>query len=103
VWNFLSHYSYVRLKPLHLQAYVLSEGKKHWRTNNRGKLWQSFEMPVKKAPTASPLGFHADKTKSDYVLFQGVKCEGLIPWTKHCEYEVRFKSVSCREEAGGAF
>lgn len=28
-----------------LKAFILSSGKTHWRTVNRGKTWQSFDTP----------------------------------------------------------
>jgi ferredoxin len=72
-----------------LQAYILSRGKKHWKTMDRGKLWQSFELPVKPAMVANPLAFHADKKKGDHVLYHGTRCEGTFPWVSKCGAEVR--------------
>ncbi|KAG9121762.1 vacuolar protein sorting/targeting protein PEP1, partial [Ceratobasidium sp. 392] len=51
-------------------AFILGEGKKHWRTNNRGKTWQSFEMPHPVALTSSPLSFHSDKKNAEWILMQ---------------------------------
>jgi hypothetical protein len=42
-----------------LQAFILSKGKTHYRTLNRGQSWQSFEMPSPPALTAAPLAFHS--------------------------------------------
>ncbi|TFK95398.1 VPS10 domain-containing receptor SorCS1 precursor, partial [Pterulicium gracile] len=42
-------------------AFVLSKGKKHWRTADRVKTWHSFKMPLAPAITATPLSFHSDK------------------------------------------
>jgi len=74
--------------PFTLQAYILSRGKKHWRTTDRGKLWQSFELPVKVTMTARPLAFHADKTKEGHVLYHGTRCEGVLSWIRNCDDEV---------------
>ncbi|KAF8314674.1 Oligoxyloglucan reducing end-specific cellobiohydrolase [Clavulina sp. PMI_390] len=71
-------------------AYVMSRGKKHWRTTNRGKLWQSFELPSKIATTGAPLSFHADKSKEGHVLYQGTKCHGFLPWEKDCDDETYY-------------
>ncbi|KAG9119422.1 vacuolar protein sorting/targeting protein PEP1, partial [Ceratobasidium sp. 392] len=56
-------------------AFILGEGKKHWRTNNRGKTWQSFEMPHPVALTSSPLSFHSDKKNAEWILMQVWDCK----------------------------
>ncbi len=62
----------------------MTTGKKHYKTTDRGKLWQSFEVPADLSVFPKPLAFHADKTKGDYVLYRGT-CKGAFPWSKPCE------------------
>ncbi|KAI9488126.1 hypothetical protein BDB00DRAFT_849759 [Zychaea mexicana] len=59
------------------KAYVLSKGKTHWKSNDKGKSWQSFETPVEPA-VSNQLSFHAERP--NYVLFLGFKCK-LGGWT----------------------
>ncbi|KAG8926574.1 vacuolar protein sorting/targeting protein PEP1 [Tulasnella sp. 418] len=56
-------------------AFVLTRGKTHYRTTDRGATWQTFEMPLPPALISSPLSFHADKTKFGHILYQGTNCE----------------------------
>jgi hypothetical protein len=67
---------------------VLSKGTKHYRTENRGKDWQPFEMPISPAFVAKPLSFHSDPKKYGYILYQGTNCEGF-GWAARCHDEVR--------------
>ena len=72
------------------QAFVLTNDKTHYRTEDRGKTWRSFEVPVSPAPVSDPLSFHSDPSKSGYILFQGMKCQGTGWWgVKTCHDEVR--------------
>ncbi|KAG8692567.1 vacuolar protein sorting/targeting protein PEP1, partial [Ceratobasidium sp. 394] len=56
-------------------AFILGETTKHWRTTNRGKTWQSFDMPHPVALTSSPLSFHSDKKNSEWILMQVWDCK----------------------------
>ncbi|KAF8638219.1 hypothetical protein AX17_002368 [Amanita inopinata Kibby_2008] len=56
-------------------AFVLTSGQTHYRTNDRGKTWHSFKMPVPAAVVPRPLSFHSDKSKYGYILYQGTKCK----------------------------
>lgn len=64
-------------------AFVLSKGKKHWRTADRGKTWHSFDMPLGPASMLKPLSFHSDKKNYGYILYQGTECK-LSGWTETC-------------------
>jgi hypothetical protein len=70
-----------------MKAFVFSDHRKHWLTNNYGETWIPFETPVELAWVANPLSFHADVKKTGYILFQGRKCEPL-GWTVRCYDEV---------------
>jgi hypothetical protein len=70
------------------QAFVLSKGKKHYRTTNRGETWQTFEVPAAPAIASEVLGFHADNW--EWVLYSGQHCESLGGWLgQTCFDEVR--------------
>ncbi|KAH6903602.1 vacuolar protein sorting/targeting protein 10 [Coprinopsis sp. MPI-PUGE-AT-0042] len=64
-------------------AFALTDGKTHFRTEDRGKTWRSFETPSPPALTARPLSFHSDPKKYGYILFQGSDCEGS-GWGRRC-------------------
>ncbi|KAJ7128312.1 Oligoxyloglucan reducing end-specific cellobiohydrolase [Mycena epipterygia] len=55
-------------------AFVLTHSKVHFRTEDGGKTWQAFEVPIVPALVASPLSFHSDPQKSGYILYQGTVC-----------------------------
>lgn len=71
------------------QAFVLSKGKKHWRTADRVKTWHSFKMPLAPAITATPLSFHSDKKNYKYILYQGTECTFIPGWPETCVDTVR--------------
>ncbi|KIJ65382.1 hypothetical protein HYDPIDRAFT_88076 [Hydnomerulius pinastri MD-312] len=58
-------------------AFVLTTGKTHYRTDDRGKTWRSFDVPASPAYTSRPLSFHSDPAKWGYILYQGTVC---TPW-----------------------
>ncbi|THU94129.1 vacuolar protein sorting/targeting protein 10 [Dendrothele bispora CBS 962.96] len=68
-------------------AFVLTEGKRHYRTNDRGKTWRPFEMPVKPSLISKPLSFHAKDP--DYILYQGTVCE-RSGWSIMCYDETYY-------------
>ena len=66
---------------------MLSKGKTHWKTNDKGASWQTFETPVEPA-IYNQLSFHAERP--NYVLFLGFKCK-MGGWTGvDCADEVTF-------------
>ncbi|KAG9313252.1 hypothetical protein JVU11DRAFT_6715 [Chiua virens] len=62
-------------------AFVLTDGTTHYRTEDRGKTWRSFEVPAPLSYTAKPLSFHVDKW--DHILYQGTVCE-RTGWSSVC-------------------
>ncbi|KAJ7695034.1 vacuolar protein sorting/targeting protein 10 [Mycena rosella] len=56
-------------------AFVLTSKNKHYRTEDRGKTWRSFEVPIQPALVARPLSFHSDPKKYGYILYQGTACD----------------------------
>ena len=76
-----------------LQAFVLSEGKKHYRTEDRGKTWRPFEVPLPPAMVAAPLSFHSDPKKYGYILYQGMSCKRQ-GWGSVCHDEVNLTHSS---------
>ncbi|THH18907.1 hypothetical protein EUX98_g8876 [Antrodiella citrinella] len=71
-------------------AFVLTNGKTHYRTENRGKSWRPFEVPVSPAMVGRPLSFHSDPKKYGYVLYQGTVCERAGPWGMTCHDETYY-------------
>ncbi|KAF7289529.1 Sortilin [Mycena chlorophos] len=67
-------------------AFVLTRTKTHYRTNDRGKTWRSFSVPIAPAMILHPLSFHSDPSKYGYILFQGTVCE-RSGWAAICHDE----------------
>ena len=59
------------------QAYALTPGKKHYRTEDRGRTWRPFEVPLPPLKVARPLSFHSDPKNYGYILYQGTNCDRL--------------------------
>ncbi|KIY66769.1 vacuolar protein sorting/targeting protein 10 [Cylindrobasidium torrendii FP15055 ss-10] len=70
-------------------AFLLTRGKRHYRTDDRGKSWRAFDMPLAPALVAKPLSFHSDPKKFGYILYQGTKCE-RIGWGQLCHDETYY-------------
>lgn len=66
---------------------MLSEGTKHYRTEDRGRTWRSFEVPLPPATVSSPLSFHSDPKRYGNILYQGMRCEPQ-GWGSVCHDEV---------------
>ncbi|PSR72220.1 hypothetical protein PHLCEN_2v11927, partial [Hermanssonia centrifuga] len=71
-------------------AFVLTKGKTHYRTDDRGKTWRAFTLPVSPALVGRPLSFHSDPKKYGYILYQGTKCEPSLPWESNCHDETYY-------------
>ncbi|KAG0704558.1 hypothetical protein DFH29DRAFT_910863 [Suillus ampliporus] len=65
-------------------AFVLTNSLIHYRTDDRGKTWRTFEVPEPVAYVSKPLSFHSDPSKSGYTLFQAAECEHN-PWGDRCQ------------------
>ena len=76
------------LTRLLAQAFVLTRGTTHYRTEDRGQTWRSFEMPLPPSKLARPLSFHSDPSKFGYIIYQGTKCEREGGWSSMCHDEV---------------
>ncbi|KIM90139.1 hypothetical protein PILCRDRAFT_811868 [Piloderma croceum F 1598] len=70
-------------------AFILTKGKTHYRTEDRGKNWRSFDMPISPAFAPQPLSFHSDPTKYGYILYQGTVCEQK-GWVSLCHDETYY-------------
>ncbi|KAL4245130.1 Vacuolar protein sorting/targeting protein 10 [Abortiporus biennis] len=71
-------------------AFVLTKGKTHYRTDDRGKTWRAFDMPVPPAFVGRPLSFHSDPKKYGYILYQGTVCEAFGPFGSICHDETYY-------------
>lgn len=69
------------------QGFVLTGGKTHYRTEDRGRTWRPFQVPLEPALVSHPLSFHSDPAKYGYILYQGIDCvkQG---WGHSCHDEV---------------
>ncbi|KAF5316790.1 hypothetical protein D9619_006866 [Psilocybe cf. subviscida] len=57
-------------------AFAIADGKTHYRTEDRGRIWRPFDVPLPPAFTLGPpLSFHSDPKKYDHILYQGLGCE----------------------------
>jgi Sortilin, neurotensin receptor 3, len=66
---------------------MLTDDTTHYRTEDRGKTWRRFEVPLPPAMVANPLSFHSDRSKYGYILYQGVQCDQR-GWGSVCRDEV---------------
>ncbi|KAG1874291.1 hypothetical protein F4604DRAFT_1763753 [Suillus subluteus] len=64
-------------------AFVLTNSYTHYRTDDRGKTWRTFDVPELVAYVQNPLSFHSDPNKWEYTLFQATRCDP-IPWGERC-------------------
>lgn len=80
-------------------AFILTKDTKHYRTNDRGKTWRSFDVPVRPAFVGQPLSFHSDPKKYGYILYQGTKCEREGPWGYVCHDETYYTKDAFSSEA----
>ncbi|OSD04902.1 Oligoxyloglucan reducing end-specific cellobiohydrolase [Trametes coccinea BRFM310] len=79
-------------------AFILSRSTTHWRTIDRGKTWQSFDMPLPPALVSRPLSFHSDPSKWGYVLYQGTVCSGS-GWGSICHDETYYTKDAFSDDA----
>ncbi|KAF5353737.1 hypothetical protein D9758_008631 [Tetrapyrgos nigripes] len=57
-------------------AFVLTDSTRHYRTDDEGKTWMPFDIPVPPSRTSNPLSFHAKHP--GYILYQGGICHDQV-------------------------
>ncbi|KAF7317890.1 Sortilin [Mycena kentingensis (nom. inval.)] len=70
-------------------AFALTRSDTHYRTENRGKTWRSFKVPIAVSNVMRPLSFHSDPKKYGHILFQGTVCE-KSGWSSVCHDETYY-------------
>ncbi|KAJ3513798.1 hypothetical protein NLJ89_g2750 [Agrocybe chaxingu] len=70
-------------------GFVLTDGKTHYRTEDRGRTWRPFDVPMEPALTPAPLSFHSDPAKYGYILYQGTVCDRR-GWGASCHDETYY-------------
>ncbi|KAJ7355652.1 vacuolar protein sorting/targeting protein 10 [Mycena albidolilacea] len=73
----------------HSYAFVLTRGKTHYRTEDKGKTWRTFEVPISPALVARPLSFHSDPKNYGHILYQGTVCD-KSGWGATCHDETYY-------------
>ncbi|KAJ3412294.1 vacuolar protein sorting/targeting protein PEP1 [Chytridiales sp. JEL 0842] len=65
-------------------AYALTGSRKHFKTTNAGKDWETFETPTELALDGGlgGLGFHAEE--GGWVIVRGRRCE-VVDWMEICK------------------
>ena len=56
---------------VNVKGFVLTDGKTHYQTEDRGK---TFDVPFEPALVGQPLSFHSDPKKYGHILYQGLHC-----------------------------
>ncbi|GJJ15988.1 hypothetical protein Clacol_010267 [Clathrus columnatus] len=67
-------------------GFILTDKTTHYRTDDRGETWHSFDVPAPPSLISEPLTFHS--TKHDHVLYQGMVCEKDGWWGSLCHDEL---------------
>ncbi|KAF8196799.1 Oligoxyloglucan reducing end-specific cellobiohydrolase [Mycena galopus ATCC 62051] len=68
-------------------AFVLTRTTTHYRTEDKGKTWRSFEVEIAPALVARPLSFHSKNY--GYILYQGTVCD-RSGWGAICHDETYY-------------
>ncbi|KAF5364419.1 hypothetical protein D9758_010687 [Tetrapyrgos nigripes] len=77
-------------------GFVLTAGKRHYRTEDRGKNWRPFDVPVKPSLVTKPLSFHSKNP--GYILYQGTACDE-IGWGAVCHDETYYTTEAFSSDA----
>ncbi|EDR01584.1 uncharacterized protein LACBIDRAFT_310620 [Laccaria bicolor S238N-H82] len=57
--------------PIRQHAFALTDSKIHYRTEDRGKTWGFFQVPVPPTLVTNPLSFHLDSKKWGSIFSHG--------------------------------
>lgn len=62
----------------HDRAYILTEGKDHWQTKDKGKTWQKFSTGVRTSELRRYGWLVFNAGKPDHIIFHGMECESIF-------------------------
>ncbi|KAF9524397.1 Oligoxyloglucan reducing end-specific cellobiohydrolase [Crepidotus variabilis] len=78
-------------------GFVLTDGTTHYRTEDHGRTWRSFQVPVEPALVSRPLSFHSDPKKYDHILYQGMSCTRQ-GWSNRCHDETYYTTQAFSDD-----
>jgi len=58
------------------RAYIITEDKTHWKTDDRGKTWEEFKSDSYASIFREALSFHAGDP--DRIIFNAMDCTGIF-------------------------
>ncbi|KAF4628287.1 hypothetical protein G7Y89_g9863 [Cudoniella acicularis] len=58
------------------RAYIITNGRSHWKTSDRGQSWQEFKTDAMASIFREALAFHA--TDPDRIIFNAMDCTGIF-------------------------
>ncbi|KAF9551404.1 Oligoxyloglucan reducing end-specific cellobiohydrolase [Agrocybe pediades] len=78
-------------------AFALTDGTTHYRTEDKGRSWRPFQVPLRPARVARPLSFHSEPKKFGSILYQGESCE-MRGWNEICYDETFYTTQGFSDE-----
>ncbi|KAJ1333461.1 Vacuolar protein sorting/targeting protein VPS10 [Microdochium nivale] len=60
------------------RAYILTEGKEHWQTKDKGKSWHKFNTGVETSELRKDGWLVFNAGNPDHIIFHGMECESIF-------------------------
>lgn len=78
-------------------AFIFTDGKKHYRTHDRGVSWQEFSTSLPPSFSTGVLAFNAHR--EEYIIYHGLACKGSTwGWGQACHTEAFYTENSFQAE-----